>query len=580
MFSFLLFTKIRVTIGYQVLFLALVCPAHAQVQAPLPPAGESGVIQKSLEKSRPEPGRPLPVFPKIKIQDSRKLTDPGAGPSFFVKTILVQGNHLVTLEEIAPIISLKDGEELTLGILDLMGQEITALYLSKGYILARTYVPAQTIQDGVVILQVVEGRLGRIEVTGNQRFLADKIKKQFQSLLGRANLKETDLERPILELNDLVGLKISTILRPGKQNGTADLLLEIKESSPYLFSFDADNFGSEFTGRNRTAITAITGSVFQFGDVVKLRALRSDLGQNFVSPSYQILLNDQGTRLDLSYIYSDHQLGSILTPLNASGYSHLATADIFHTLFRSRRARFYVGGGLDFRFFRNFLQNVISTSDDMFNVHVFAGGEIRDPLQGQTYFSGRLQFGYTETDRTDPFNSRFQGNGDAVVASLNITRYQSAFFLDSYFIMKFNGQLTDTRVLSPDQFVLGGVGTIRGYPLADASGDKGYQTSLEYVLPLPINFPVTTNPVYTFKDLFSLFGFIDHGRIFVENPQPGERAVSLTSVGGGIRLSVPKGKGHMPGADFSLTYGIPVLGDLKTSDGSLGTVYLGGRLNF
>ncbi len=580
MFDFLSFYKVRGKFILTSLLLALALPGTVRAQVPLPPAGDSGVIQKSLEKSRPEPGRPHQTFPDIKVQDSRQLIDPGAGPSFFVKTIRVEGNQLIEFEEFASIIDLEGGKELTLGILDLMAQEITALYFHKGYILARTFVPAQTIQDGVVTFQVVEGQLGRIEVTGNQRFRAEEIRKRFQYMLGRPNLKEKDLEGPMLELNDLIGLQVSSVLRPGAENGTSDLVLEVNESTPYLFSIDADNFGSTFTGHNRVGITGMTGSLFRFGDSLKLRALRSELGQNFVSPTYQVPLNDQGSSLEISYIYSDHQLGGALTALNAGGHSNIVTTDLLHTVFRSRMAKLYAGGGLDFRFFENFVQNMTSTRDELFNVHLFAGGDFRDSLKGQTYLQGRLQFGYTETDLTDPLNSRFMGQGNEVIGSLSVTRYQSAFYGNSYFIMKFNGQVTDKRVLSPDQFVLGGIGTVRGYPLAEAAGDKGYQTSLEYVLPLPIDFPVTQKPTYTFQDLFSLFGFIDHGRIFVKNPQPGEKNLSLTSAGGGIRLSVPKGKGHLPGADFSLTYGIPVLGDLNPSDGSLGMVHVGGRLVF
>lgn len=581
MFLYLLDRKINGSVVFQLLFIILSLPSIVLAQQNIiPPAGQSGVIQKSLEKSRPELGRPPLALPEIKIQDSRELKDPGAGPSFFVRSIQVEGNHLVKYEEIAPIITLDEGLEVTLGILDLIGQEITALYFSKGYILTRTYIPAQKIQDGVVTFQVVEGRLGRIEVTGNQRFLAELIKERFEPLLGRPDLKEKDLERPILELNDLIGLRISSVLRPGKEFGTSDLVLEIIESSPFEFSLDADNFGSVFTGQNRVGFTASTGSLFQFGDVFKLRALRTGLGQDFVSPSYMIPLNGKGASLEFSYIYSDHQLGGALSVLNAGGNSHLVTADVIQTLYRSRMRRVYAGGGLDFRFFKNSIQNITTTSDELFNVHLFAGIEFRDSLKAQTFVQGRMQFGYTETDPTDPLNSRFMGQGNEVITSVSIARYQSAFFLDSYFTMKFSGQITHERVLSPDQFVLGGVGTIRGYPLADASGDKGYLASMEFVLPLPINFPVSTNPVYNFKDLFSLFAFIDHGRIFIEKAQPGERDTSLTSAGGGIRLSVPKGKSDLPGADFSLTYGIPVLGDQKPSDGSRGIIHIGGRLNF
>ncbi len=67
-----------------------------------------------------------------------------------------------------PILEVGDGLEVTLGILHLIAQEITSLYSIKGYILARAYVPEQEIENGTVTIQVVEGKLGKIEVIGNE----------------------------------------------------------------------------------------------------------------------------------------------------------------------------------------------------------------------------------------------------------------------------------------------------------------------------------------------------------------------------------------------------------------------------
>ena len=109
------------------------------------------MIEKSLRQSRPV-YKPPPEQepPKITIKDSRKLKDPGAGPSFFVKRIEIEGNTLIDDEILLPIVDIGEGMEATLGVLSLMANEITALYASKGYFLTKVYIPQQEVQDDVV----------------------------------------------------------------------------------------------------------------------------------------------------------------------------------------------------------------------------------------------------------------------------------------------------------------------------------------------------------------------------------------------------------------------------------------------
>jgi hemolysin activation/secretion protein len=125
-------------------------------QLGIPRAAESGLSEKSLRQSQqnpfqnPELGKPEIIV----IDDSRKLIDPGAGPAFFVKKIITEGNTLFDDEALAPILNIEYGIEMTLGILALFAQEITAFYSQQGYFLTKAFVPKQEINDGVVKIQI------------------------------------------------------------------------------------------------------------------------------------------------------------------------------------------------------------------------------------------------------------------------------------------------------------------------------------------------------------------------------------------------------------------------------------------
>jgi len=145
--------------------------------------------------------------------------------------------------------------------------------------------------------------------------------------------------------------------------------------------------------------------------------------------------------------------------------------------------------------------------------------------------------------------------------------------------MKAEGQVVSDRVLSPDQISIGGFGTVRGYPLAEFSGDNGYVFSIEYVLPVPYKSQIGSGKL-TLDQVMSFVLFLDHARVLVVNKQPGEKDQSIIGAGGGIRINVPKSKPHDLSGSFSLLYGLPVFRGPRPSDGNYGTIYVNGIITY
>ena len=401
--------------------------------------------QKALEQSRPEFRLPKEELPSLSIEDSRTVIDPGAGPRFIVKKIEVTGNTLIDDATLAPILEVGDGMEVTLGILHLIAQEITSLYGLQGYILTRTYVPEQEIENGVVTLQVVEGKLGNIEVTGNEKFKSEDIVARLQPLQNNPALKESTLEKYLLGLNAIQGLKVKALLKPGEVFGTSDLTLEAEESRTYHIAFDADNFGSRFTGEQRYGLTADAGSLLVLGDRLSVRGVTSNEDQIYFSPSYSIPIGPHGTTATLSYTFTDFNLGGNLVALNAGGKANIFTGELSHTVARTRSSEFHLSLGGEIRDFENELAGATSSDDKLRDFYFEAGGFFKDSFRAQSFYTLRLQQGFSESDVSDPLNSRFQGRGDALVSSFDVTRYQSAFIGKTFLIIKAKGQVSSKR---------------------------------------------------------------------------------------------------------------------------------------
>jgi len=552
--------------------------ASAQV---IPPAGKSGIQEKLLREHRPTLKPPKEQILDIQIKESRKLKDAGAGPSFFVRRVIIEGNTLFEDSELEELVQLGEGMDVTLGILNLLAQEITSFYGQAGYILTEAFIPEQEVVDGVVRIQILEGKIGDIEVTGQQKFDGQDLVDRLKPVQEEQVLRESTLEKSLLELNDALGLYVKAVLKPGKILGTSDMNLEVTESRQFIISFDGDNYGSRFTGTERFGLTGTIGNLLTLGDRFSVRAVRSNEEQFFIDTSYDIPLNSWGTRFGISYVFSDFNLGENLAALNAGGRAQIFSSYLSHSLHRTRESEFSIKVGGDYRKFENSTLFILQSEDELVDGYVSVRSRWKDFLRGINTLNLKVQKGFTEKDITDPLNSRFNGKGNVLLFNGDFQRTQFAYMGSTYFLFKGRGQFVLDRVLSPDLFAIGGIGSVRGYPLAEAAGDNGFALTAEYVIPFPFKVKLTDKKGWQFLDqILSFYGFIDHGRVFVRNKQLGEEDRELSGVGGGMRINVSRWTPNYPMVAFNISVGFPIGGSLDPSDGSSHTLYLGGVILF
>jgi hemolysin activation/secretion protein len=443
------------------IFLQFSQPAMAQI----PSAGDAGIVEKSLRESRPLYLPPPPEkIPDITIQDDRKLKDAGAGPSFFVKKIEVEGNTLISDEELAPIVDLKQGMDVSLGILSLYAEEITAYYTLKGYLLIRAFIPAQKIKNGIVKLQVVEGVVGNISVQSSKDYQQKDHQQNILDRLWRVekgnHLLESDLVRSLLELNDILGLSVKSTLKRGKEFGESDLIVKAENERPFLVSFDADNFGSRFTGRNRFGVTGTLGNIFTLADRFSLRSVNSSMSQSSIEASYLIPVNHYGTTLNLSFTRGEFELGGILKSLDAGGDSRVFGMQLFHPILRTKTYRLDASAGLEIRDYENRQLGIITSNDDLNDLVFSVSGDLEDAYRGRTFLGMTFRQGMTQGNSNRLLNSRFRGRGDASIFNWKFRRFQSAYVLNSYFILNATAQAAGARVMSPNLMFVGGMGTV------------------------------------------------------------------------------------------------------------------------
>jgi len=87
-----------------------------------------------------------------------------------VKAYKITGTSVMAGAELGSIVAPYVGREMDLTELEKVADLVTTEFRDRGYSLARAYIPAQEIKDGIVEIAVLEGKVGEIIVRGNQNY--------------------------------------------------------------------------------------------------------------------------------------------------------------------------------------------------------------------------------------------------------------------------------------------------------------------------------------------------------------------------------------------------------------------------
>ncbi len=508
---------------------ALAPPLQAQQRPP----GIGDAI-RGVEKTRPE-APPQPA-PGLQIdQPARPALEAGAAVGFRVERIRVTGAAAIPESDLLPLVAEFTGRDVTLAELADATARITAFYRERGFLVARAYVPAQEIRDGVLEIAVLEGRFGNVEVR-NAANLAPRLAEEAVAPLRSGGvIEENALDRALLLLDDLGGVAARGTLSPGQAVGTADLAVDLAPDKPYAASLDIDNYGNRYTGRWRFGGSASAYNLAGRGDTLSARALvaqRADLAYGQLG--YDLPLTGDGWRAGALATYTDYTLGRELSNLGATGEATIGTGYVRYPLIRSRRGSLFAQAAVDYKDLEDRVDSAGSFNPrNLWLGSVSLFGSAPDAVLAGGITSGSVTLGAGTLDIEDP---------TALAIDSATTRADGSFRKLTYSLVRLqdlatrwqvyaavSGQLASQNLDPVEKFSLGGPFGVRAYPTGEAPGDEGVLGTLElrYVTPVP-DTPLAAQ----------LVAFLDSGSITINKnpfaPQPNRR--TLTGAGVGLNL--------------------------------------------
>ncbi|MFS2033728.1 ShlB/FhaC/HecB family hemolysin secretion/activation protein [Polaromonas sp. CT11-55] len=510
--------------------LTMLALSQALLAQQLPGAGSQ------IQQLPPVPV-PQKAAPEIRIQEGTApgKAEPGTA-KILVRSLQVTGSRVFSEAELVGLTGFAPNTELTLAELQAMAARITDHYRKNGYFVARAYLPAQSVKDNTVTIAVSEGQYGKI-VLNNQTHLSDDLVRNILSGVNSGDPITNDtLEKRLLLLSDIPGVKIKSTLVPGETPGSSDLLVDITPGQRISGSVDVDNAGNRYTGEYRLGATVNINNLLGQGDVASFRAVTSGSGLNYGRASYQLQLGK--ATAGVAYSRLAYKLGKEFTPLQANGTAEIASIYASYPLIRSRNTNLNAGLNYDHRTFQDRVDVVPSVVDKKANV-VTASlyGSHLDNLGGggMNAFSLGLSAGNLDIETPAALAADATGartNGSYGKLAFGASRLQRVTDTLSFYA-GVNGQLASKNLDSSEKMVLGGMDGVRAYPQGEAFGDQGFIVTLEarLLLPKPESVP----------GQFHLIGFVDGGSATI-NKKPwaaGDNHRSLGAYGVGLTWGEP-----------------------------------------
>ena len=412
----------------------------------------------------------------------------------FVREFRITGNTVIPTEELKKVAAPFEGRYVTNNELEELRKRLTLLYINRGYINSGAVISDQKVVDDTIEIQIIEGKLERIEIEGTKRFKPKYFTSRLELSAGPPlNVKNLESELQIL-LQDPLVEQIQAQLVPGDRPGESVLTARVKEARPWDFGLVLDNKIPPSLGEARLLVQGALRNLARRGDILFMELEESEGIDGNLKFRYHLPLTPKDLALDVFYENGDAKVVEepfdvldIETELESIGIQ------IGQPIIRTPNKQLTLAGLLE----RRETQTSLLGQPFSFSPGVQAGEAVVSVLRFIVDWVNRtpnqvisvrstLSFGLDAFDSTINDSGPTAGQPDSEFTSW-IPQFQWVRRFGKrgqqlYF--RIDGQISSTSLLPIEKFTVGGLDSVRGYRTNQLVRDQGWTASLQYQIPL------------------------------------------------------------------------------------------------
>lgn len=438
-----------------------------------------------------------------------RLEFPAGGATVVLTRVDFDASKFISPAELEAIRARYLGKRVDLAEIGKLVQEVNDLYAAKGQITASAVLPPQKLDGGVLKVKLVEGRVGKVGISGAVQTWPWYVRSQVP--IAEDDVVDAPaLNRQVSIFNRLNELQIRAQLAAGASFGLTNIDLALTEPLRNTAQISYDNQGVLSTGRYQGTLFLRHHNLLGIDDKLVLYGSRAR-GSILGSSSYTIPISPWGTRLGVTYTRSAYRIvGGSIRELRPEGISESGALTLSQPIFATDTILLQATGALGRGRGRSKLLDI--TTVDTNYIRAQAGATLSVNLPSLTHSTS---VNWSQVAHEDTLAGSRRNYTIWTGNSTSLWRITD----DIYSSFVGAGQYTTESQLPGDQiFQIGGPTTVRGYPIGSAFGNSGFygQAELHYALPEPLK--------------LESFVFLDHGQTYLN----GARVTHATSVGAGL----------------------------------------------
>ncbi len=427
---------------------------------------------------------------------------------------------------------------------------ITDLYVSRGYITSGAFIPTQDLQNGVVKIQVIEGGLEEIKITGVERLSPDYVRSRMNIATGAPLNRDRLIQAlQVLQINPLIA-SVSAELSAGTRAGQNILEVRIREAKSLSAQLSLDNNRAPSVGSLRRKVQVSEANLTGLGDTLSVGYSNTD-GSNSYDLSYTLPINPyNGT---IAFAFNNGNSNVLEKPFNILDiYANSTSYDFTfrQPIEQTPSQEIAMGFTASYRESLTSLLKIpfplYAGADDngVTKIAVLRAFQEFTQRSSQSVISLRSQFslglgGVLGSNVNTSFpDSRF-------VSWRGQSQYVNLLAPDTFLLLRGDLQFGDRALLPSEQIGFGGQDTLRGYRQDVLLGDNGLNLSAE------LRVPILRIPEW--EGLLQIVPFVDAAAVWTSSGEANSSSNTLLGTGLGLRWRV----GNT--LDLRLDYGIPLI---------------------
>ncbi|MCC7375547.1 MAG: BamA/TamA family outer membrane protein [Verrucomicrobiales bacterium] len=177
----------------------------------------------------------------------KKESPPEPPLGFEIRGYQVVGNSLLTPETLDAVFAQATGPAVTLDQVRQAAGQLQLAYRERGFLTVAVGIPAQQITNATLRIQVTEGTLTDLRVTGERYFSSNNVRRALPSLRTDEIPNSRILQRELDLANQNPDRQIFPTFGPGPEPGTSALTLRVEDRLPLHGRVEVNNLSTPET---------------------------------------------------------------------------------------------------------------------------------------------------------------------------------------------------------------------------------------------------------------------------------------------------------------------------------------------